>query len=256
MGWILAVGFSIQAPPFDQHVGFEPQGSQMTELDHSESEQFARIAQQLLAEPAIDLTLQRVVELARDTVDGCDLAGVFLRRERGKTETPAWTDPLAQRLDDLQESLKEGPALDAIWPEDQCIIEDLHYETRWPRWAPLAADLGVRSVLSVRLATSDHVVGSLSLYARELHAFDQDAVVTAHIYASHASNAIAVSTEVAGLQTALQTRHSIGVAQGLLMQRYALSQEKAFEFLRRQSQETNVKLRDVAADVIRELHRA
>ena len=214
---------------------------------------FARISQDLLAEPDEDMTLQRVVELAVATIPDCDHAGISMRRD-GRVQTPVSTDPLVDLLDQLQYDLNEGPGLDAIWVDDSYRIPDTTHEDRWPNWAPKAAAMGVNSVLSVRLSTPSGVVGSLNLYSKTLGGYDREAVLTAHIYASHASSAIALTSKVQGLQTALQTRHTIGLAQGMLMLRYGLNEDAAFQVLRRLSSHKNVKLRDVARQVIDEFH--
>jgi AmiR/NasT family two-component response regulator len=60
--------------------------------------------------------------------------------------------------------------------------------------------------------------------------------------------------KVEELHTALETRHTIGLAQGLLMARYELTAEQAFEYLRRSSQEGNVKLRRLAERVVGDWH--
>lgn len=56
--------------------------------------------------------------------------------------------------------------------------------------------------------------------------------------------------EIAGLQAALESRLVIGQAQGLLMARHTMSPESAFGVLVRLSQDCNVKLRDVAAQLV------
>jgi hypothetical protein len=215
---------------------------------------FARISQELLAQPEVEHTLQEVVDLAVQNIDGCDLAGISMRRG-DRVETPAASDPLVNQLDGWQYELDEGPCLDAVFIDDTYVIEDMNTEDRWPNWAPKAAALGVQSVLSVRLATRKDVVGGLNLYSRALLAYDEDQILTASIYAAHAANAIAATGQIGGLNTALQTRHKIGMAQGLLMQRYHLDEQQAFQFLRRISQDANVKLRDVATKVITEAAR-
>ncbi len=227
----------------------------MDKTDGTRALRFAEISQALHAEPAPEQTLQRVVDLARETVPGCDRVGISLRHPDGRVDTPASTGPLVDRLDALQYELGEGPCLDAIWVDDTYVIEDMRTETRWPRWAPRAAELGVRSILSVRLATRTDLVGGLNLYSDSVQAYDEDSILMAHIYATHASTALAASSEAEGLRTALQTRHLIGVAQGLLMQRYGLSQETSFTVLRRYSQDANQKLREVAADLVAEFER-
>ena len=69
----------------------------------------------------------------------------------------------------------------------------------------------------------------------------------------------AARREVEGLRAALETRHMIGLAQGILMARYTLTVAQAFDYLRRLSQSGNVKLREIAVDLVAELdatHRA
>lgn len=224
----------------------------MAPFDHLESLSFADIAEQLALEPVMELTLQKVAELARDTVPGCDFVGVSIRQGHSRVTTPVATDALAERADNLQYELTEGPCLDAVWEGDQCLIDDMTSETRWPAWAPRAADLGIRSVLSTRLATGANVVGALNLYSLTARAFGQEAAITAHIYATHASAALTLKTEIIGLGTALQTRHAIGIAQGLLMYRYGLTADAAFQVLHRLSSHSNLKLRDIAAKVVQE----
>jgi transcriptional regulator with GAF, ATPase, and Fis domain len=210
---------------------------------------FARISQELLAEPAVEQTLERVVELAVAGIEGCDMVGLTMRHGK-KVDTPAATDPIVLELDHAQYDLQQGPCLDAVWVDDTYVIEDMTTETRWPRWTPRAAELGVMSVLSVRLSTPAEVVGGLNLYSRKGGAYDEDAIQAAHIYAAHASNAIAALSNATGLMTAMQSRHSIGMAQGLLMLRYGLSEEQAFAFMVRYSQDENIKLREIAARVV------
>lgn len=209
----------------------------------------ARTSAELLSDVEEALTVERIVERAVEVVPGCDLGGISLRRGR-QAETPASTDPVAQQIDDLQYTLGEGPCLDAIWVDDMYVIDDVRTESRWPRWCKATVDLGVGSVLSVRMATTDETLGCLNLYSSLPHAFDADAVDLARAYASLASSALASSRRITQLQRALDTRHSIGLAQGILMAQFRLSEAASFELLRRYSQQQNIKLRDVAASVV------
>lgn len=52
------------------------------------------------------------------------------------------------------------------------------------------------------------------------------------------------------LLEALKTRETIGVAVGLLMERRGSDREQAFELLRGGSQHLNIKLRDLAEDLV------
>jgi transcriptional regulator with GAF, ATPase, and Fis domain len=212
---------------------------------------FAQLSQELLAESS-ERTLQMVVDQAVETIPGCDYAGVTMKHGR-KMDTPAASDPLVDELDGLQYQFGEGPCIDAVLVDDTYVISDTRTETRWPTWAPEAAQRGVLSVLSLRLETPKDVVGGLNLYSQTPDGFDAEAQLIGHAYAMHASTAIAATTEIEHLAIGMRTRHLIGLAQGMLMIRYGLTEEQAFKFLARISQEENVKLREVAQRVVREL---
>lgn len=63
----------------------------------------------------------------------------------------------------------------------------------------------------------------------------------------------AALVQVEQLKMALVSRDRIGIAKGMVMLRYALTDEQAFAYLVRRSQDSNVKLRDLADTVIAEL---
>lgn len=218
--------------------------------DPSLAWRLAEIARELATQSSRQLTLQRVVDRAVETIPGCEFAGVSVRRGRGVVETPAATDPLVEVVDSLQYQLGEGPCLSAIWVDETYVISDMTTEARWPRWATQASRLGIRSVLSVRLATPADVIGGLNLYSSQLNSYTENSIDVAHMYALHAATALEVSSEVDGLRSALQSRHTIGIAQGILMKRYNLDVDGSFALLKRLSQDENRKLRDVAAQIV------
>ncbi len=210
---------------------------------------FARVSRDLMQEPAESLTVQRIAERAVQIVPGCDHCGISLRRRRHRVETIAATSRLAETCDALQYELGEGPCLETVWEGDSHLTEDTSSETRWPRWSPRVAEHGIGSVLSIRLDTPTETLGALNLYSERPHAFGSDDIDLAVIYALHAANAMSAALMVQGLQTAVQSRHLIGVAQGILMQHYRIDMDQAFEVLRRYSSQQNIKLRDVAQHV-------
>lgn len=211
---------------------------------------FEQISGELLRVKGEHPTLERTTQLAAATIEGCDECGISIRYGDGTVATPVFTSPLVAKTEALQYEFGQGPCLDAIWELDTYLIDDLETETRWPRWAPAAVELGFRSILSVRLHTPQDTLGGLNLYAHTPHAFDQDDVMIASIFARHASNALTVARHNDGLNTALQTRQAIGVAQGMLMQRYGLTLDQSFEVLRRYSNDNNIRLRALAEQLI------
>jgi GAF domain-containing protein len=227
-------------------------GPAPTGLRPDDAAAFARLSQELLAEPATEPTLQKVVDLAVRSIAGCDYAGATVLH-RDRIETPAASDPLVGVLDQYQYDLREGPCVDTARTEELYLIADTADDDRWPTWSPKAASLGVGSVLSVRLTGPDRQQAALNLYARATNGYDPDAILTAQIYAMHASNAIATTSQAENLANAMQARHLIGMAQGMLMLRYGLTEPQAFAFLTRNSQDSNTKLRVLAARVVDEL---
>nr|WP_281497207.1 ANTAR domain-containing protein [Ornithinimicrobium sp. F0845] len=209
------------------------------------------MSRELLAQKNEPLTLQRIVDLAVQVVPGCDWAGISLRSPQSPAEPAASTDEVTHRADELQELLSEGPCYDSSIESETHIIRDTRDDERWPQWSTRVADLGILSVLSVQLlGPGGELLGALNLYAGAVSAFSRDDLDEAHLFAAHAGGALGVSRQVDGLREALRSRHLIGVAQGMLIQRYDLSLDQAFAVLSRHSQDSNTKLRDVAAQIV------
>lgn len=209
---------------------------------------FADIAQFLHAQGDVEQTLQSIVDLACQTI-GSDMCGLMLVHGN-RVETAAVTDEKVRVADELQITCDEGPCLGAMDAHTTFIITDTATEQRWPTWCRKVADLGVRSVVSVRLFTQAGTIGSLNVYSSQVGRFDTDDAAVAAIFAGHASVAVAAAQTESGLRAAIDGRHLIGMAQGILMERYDLSQDQAFAVLRRYSQDRNMKLRAVAAHVV------
>jgi GAF domain-containing protein len=214
------------------------------------AERLAALLRDLQTETEQPATFERIAAGADELLGRGDGCGLSLRDGRGTVGDGGATSDLARACDDLQYELGEGPCLDAVDLHAVTLVRDLRDETRWPAWGPRAAEAGVRSMLSVRLFTQEATLGALNLYSRSVGTFDADDVDLAWIYASSASAALRGSHRAAGLSSALASRHTIGMAQGMLMCKYGVTAERAFEVLRRYSNESNQKLRDVAEAVV------
>jgi len=219
------------------------------------ADRFTETARALFSAGSVADTLQKVVNLAVETIDGCDYAGIFLI-EGGVVTTPVHTNSFVVDVDALQHRCGEGPCLDAVSTGGTSYAEDLADDTRWPRFAPEAAATGIRSVLALPLpANGNH--GALNLYASLPHAFGVIDRAKGLLLSALAGLAIA-SAEVhdsderrlGNLQGALSTREVIGQAQGILIERERITPDQAFDVLRRASQHLNVKLRDVAQSLV------
>lgn len=210
---------------------------------------FADIARELHGQPDVDQTLDAVLSLVTQTIHP-DYAGIMLVHRGRRVETAAVTDDLVAEADKLQFACGGGPCLDAMDAESTFVIHDTVAEVRWKPWCEAVSKLGIRGVLSVRLFTSTGTIGALNLYSRQPDRFDRDDAAVASVFAGHASVALAAAQTESGLREAIDGRHQIGLAQGILMERFDLTQDQAFAVLRRYSQDRNTKLRAVAAQVV------
>lgn len=209
------------------------------------------MSRELLAFEHEQPTLDRVVELALEVVPAAEHVGISLRVGKGTIETLASSGRLVEAADELQYELDEGPCVASTWNSETYLAHDTRVDPRWPRWGPRVAEHGLLSVLSVQLVQSDgQPLGAVNLYATAPNVYGREDVDSAHVLAHHASGALETLREIDGLRFALHSRHVIGVAQGMLMQRYGLSLDRAFDVLLRQSQETNTKLRDIATALV------
>lgn len=213
----------------------------------------AEIAAELQDQTTEGLTVRAVVARTAEVVPEAQHVSLTVRKRRDTFATLAATSDLAERADELQYSLREGPCVDAALEAEWYRSGEAAHDPRWPRWGPRAGALGVRSLLSVRLMTQDQRVGALNMYSERPYLFDDSEVRDlALVYAVHVAQALSSARLVGGMETALDSRHVIGVALGLVMERYDMSEDLAFAFLRRLSSHQQRKLRDVATDLVRD----
>ncbi len=205
----------------------------------------ADLAQQMQAEEGSDATLRTIVRAGVEMLPGISWAGISLIRGKEVT-SEAPSDDVAKALDQLQSELTDGPAFSALADHRAVIVPDLSSESRWPTFTAAARERGVHCMLAFRLFIDRGALGALNLYGPDPTSFAEDSIATGEILAQHAAVAIAGATAEEQFQTALASRDVIGQAKGLLMHRDGITGLQAFAALTRASQETNMKLADVA----------
>ncbi|SFP90268.1 GAF and ANTAR domain-containing protein [Amycolatopsis rubida] len=230
------------------------------------SRQFGALAVLLLDAGSLHEAMERVVSAALRIVPQADLASITLRSADGGFHTPVRTHEAAEELDRIQYRTGEGPCLEAARHErpGHALTNNLPESDAFPEFGVLAGRLGFGSLLATTLlpdAKSDRPPGAINLYSRQAGAFDDDAVDSALILASHASLALsgsaahtAAALKEAHLKRAVDSRDLIGQAKGILMNRRGVTADAAFDILRRTSQDLNVKLVELARTVA-ERHR-
>ena len=238
-----------------QSNGREPQATFVEQLPDEFQEGIAALSRLLLAEDGLDVALHRVADLATSVIDACDCCGVSVAADGG-VRTRVATNDIAQRIDDDQYAADEGPCLTAVRTGHIVKVDNIGEERRWPAFTSRAVAEGVRSSCSVPLPVDHTIVGALNLYSTS-GPFGEEDEHTAGQLATQAAvtlaNALAFNRMemlVSNLQDALASRDVIGQAKGIIMERQRCTGDAAFDILRVASQRRNVKLRELAQQVV------
>jgi GAF domain-containing protein len=227
---------------------------QQHQLDPTDA--FSELGRIKLSDTDLNGVLTKIAELARRTIPGAEDVSVTLVRGDG-AHTAAFTGVLALTLDEWQYKQGRGPCLDAAQGAAVVSVPDTSTEDRWPEWASAARGQGAYSSLSIGLPVQEAVVGALNIYGAKPQAFDDDAVALAQTFAGYAAVAMAnahlydsTANLAQHMQTAMESRAVIEQAKGIIMGERRCTAEEAFAILVKISQDSNCKLRDVAAALV------
>ena len=218
------------------------------------AEMFAKIEREVASAAGSGEVLDMLTHAATAMVPGAKYAGISMGRG-SKFVTVAATDEVVHEVDAIQYQQGSGPCVDAIVEDTVFNAGDLSVDSRWPHFGREAAEkTGIVSMLSFRLymETDAELVAGLNLYSSERGAFDEASEIVGTLLATYGALAVANATarEKAGnLTVALQSSREIGIAMGVLMNRYRVTREQAFDLLRIASQNTHRKLAVIASHV-------
>jgi len=200
--------------------------------------------------PIEDL-LNGVTRAAVDLIDGADCADVLLISETSGYRSLAATRRFAIEVDGVQEQFREGPCVDAAADGDAVVrCDDLQDDPRWPRFAKGAVAVGVHAMMSFQLYTQDKRKGALNVFGLTSGVFDAKDQAVGAMLATHAATALIAHDRERQFQSALSSRDAIGQAKGMIMERFAVDATRAFELLKKLSQDTNTPLVDIAAGLV------
>jgi hypothetical protein len=229
----------------------------------SHNENFTDVALHLqdlvLGNPCVDKVLGELADYAAGRLSSRDekvSCGISLVRSR-KSGTAAASDSLARRMVRMEDSCGQGPGIAARESKATVRIADLVLEERWPDFTAAAAGWGFLSVLSIPLTLESPSRAALSLYSPLPNAFQGAGTEKAEAFAEQASKGLRLALKMARLQdtrdelkAAMESRTVIDLATGAIMARNKCSQRAAFKVLLRASNTRNIKLHDVASQVV------
>ncbi|MFL6159052.1 MAG: GAF and ANTAR domain-containing protein [Marmoricola sp.] len=227
----------------------------MTKTDTTLTSALVSAARAINAATDVETALRAITESAVISLPGIEHAGISLLRRDQSIETRGATSDLPRQLDDLQFEFGEGPCFDAMLEgtEDLQVSNDIRHDQRWPQYVPRAVQLGLKAQLGIRLFHNDQVYGALNLYSTENDTIPEETVDGVQVFAAHAAAVLGRVVLEKNLRAAMATRTVIGVATGLIMGKYGVTQEQAFQYMTRLSQDTNTKLRVVAEQIVQEV---
>jgi GAF domain-containing protein len=225
-----------------------------TPIDAQEA--FAQLGRIVLGEQPLPVILEQVVRVAQQVLPVPTEASITLIAG-DEPNTVAFTSETALALDERQYEAERGPCLDSAVSGMVIPIPDMAAEQRWPMFSAAAVDRGVRSSLSIPLPMLRNVSGALNFYAFGVNAFSDETVDLAQTFAGHAAVAAAnaqlfETTAILAEQMkhAMATRAVIEQAKGIIMGDRSCGPNEAFSALVRLSQESHLKLRDVAQRLV------
>jgi len=205
-----------------------------------------------------------VVELLTLLADRCvdvldvGAAGLMVAAPNGDLRVMASSSETVRLLELFELQSEEGPCLDCYRTGQAVVNQDLAaVDGRWPRFVAEALAAGFHSVHALPMRLRGTVIGALNLFhidPGEMRKADVDAaqaladVATIAILQHRATVEVQVLNEQ--LNQALNSRIVIEQAKGMVAERKAVDMEEAFVTLRSYARNHNLRLADVAREVI------
>lgn len=232
--------------------------ARLGEQNAASRETFTALHTLLMSVESVEGFLQELAELAATLAPEPLSCGITASYD-GRPLTVSSSDAFARALDEKQYHSQGGPCLQSMGTGEIVHIADCQSETRWPEYVRVATDLGLRSSLSLPVIVAAQPVGAINLYSSiGADVFSDEVRARAEVFAAQAATALLLSmrqvrsreTTQQQLETALNSRSEIDQAIGILMGQQRCTADEAFALLRTHSQNTNRRLRDVAADLV------
>jgi GAF domain-containing protein len=219
------------------------------------AERIVAIAELLTEDDGAEAPLSQLAELSLELIPGSAAAGVVVAGPHAWTY--ATSDASIADLHQMQLDSGAGPVLEALRFGEARRIDDTAEDDRWPAVCSAMAADGLRSCLILPLRTDREPGGALAIYGTEPGCFSGAGHDVALLFAAQGGLAMRNAALyrncrrlVQNLHVALESRAVIEQAKGILVAEYGYPPDVAFKRLSVMSQNTNRKLKDIAADLV------
>ncbi|CAM3309998.1 GAF and ANTAR domain-containing protein [Kibdelosporangium persicum] len=231
--------------------------ARVTELLDEVRAAMAALTNALETASDISQVLDAVCAEAVRVVPGADMASIT-EIDDGEARTAASTDDRAVEVDQAQYAVGDGPCLRAAATGKTVRLSLDHASELWPEFTACAKQVGVRSYLAAPLRVDEDLTGAINLFGFGDHGFAEidskllELYVTVVAFGLRTIRRYQQVRELAdNLEAAMRSRAVIEQAKGILMATHKIDDETAIQRLINHSQNTNTKLRLVAADFVR-----
>ena len=219
----------------------------------------AMLQDMVLESDDVQVFLTGMVDVAAKAFSGLYgevFCGVTLLRPRSMV-TVASSSEEAKLMDEVQYGFDDGPCLRAAREGYIVHIPDFLTETRFPEYREAIAAHGIRSALGIPIKLDKGASAGLDFYSTKPNIFDDKGIAVAEGFAREASRSLQLAVRIARLtdeahhrQIAMESRTAIDMAVGAIMAQNRCGQDEAVAILRRASSARNIKLRDLATQIL------
>lgn len=218
---------------------------------------FARLSGMLLADQDATAAVQELAFAARQMISSAAGAGVSLFDDDGDRTTTASTDTRVEAADALQYHLGQGPCLSAWATRSPQLVQDTTVDTRWGPWQAAAAESGIRSALSTPLLHESRALGAMKVYATRPDAFGEAEEQLLGRLANAAATLLGAAQPLesptrlsAVMKAALESRDTVALAAGILMNRDRLDAAAARSALLQMARTRGRRVHEIATEIV------
>jgi len=217
-------------------------------------EAFGRLSELVYTGATFEEIYAAICATAREVIPGCDHACVMTVERGERPRCEAATDDVARLVDELEWETGEGPCLDAVESERYEVDADISTDAVWPKLAERVLEqTPVRGMVGYRIVVEERKAGALNIFSDTAGAFDEDAAGIGALVAAFASVTLTAAAEhgsAVKMRDALASNREIGKAVGMLMVTHGIGSDEAFEMLRGISNRFNVRLAELAEQMV------
>lgn len=194
---------------------------------------------------------------AMSSTTGIPIECAVTLHRRKRTATIGGSSGRAVVIDRIEQSLGDGPCIEALDTGVPVLLGDVSSDSRWPEYRSALAAAGIASSLGIPVTLKNDAGAVLDFFAPVSGIFSEQAVADGMRFGEMAGKALRLAVRIASadqraenLKAAMDTRTVIDVASGIIMAQNNCSKDQAFELLRSASNSRNQKLNEIAEALV------